>query len=256
MKKIIIGILPQIKLKTNDNPYDDRYEFLDLYTKKIIENDAIPVGICLKNGKLDYDSLEICDAILIPGGNKVWPCYYQTIHYAIMHNKPLLGICLGLEGMAIYSCVTENMNDNFTEQNFCDAYERLKEENDGTLLQKIEEPNIHNKVYVNYDNADEARHDIEIIDKDSIIYTIYNKSKLDVVSLHSYNPKWIGKNFKITAQTSDGVVEAIEYNNKNYFIVGVHFHPEWDKDDLLFKKLIEEGKKRKNEKYRRNVKKV
>lgn len=246
MRKIIVGILPQIKLKTNDNPYDDKYEFLDLYSKKIIENGAIPVGICLKDGKLDYASLEICDAFLIPGGNKVWPCYYQTINYAITHNKPLLGICLGLEGMAIYSCVVENISGNFTEQIFSDIYKQLKEENDGTLLKKIESPNIHGDVNVNYDNTEEARHDIEIIDKDSIIYTIYNKIKLNVVSLHSYNPKWIGKNFKITAKASDGVIEAIEYNDKNYFILGVHFHPEWDNDDLLFKKLIKEGEKRVN----------
>lgn len=36
MKKIVIGILPQIKMKTDDNPYNDKYEYLDLYCKKNI----------------------------------------------------------------------------------------------------------------------------------------------------------------------------------------------------------------------------
>ena len=34
MRKIIVGILPQIRLNTDNNPYNDKYEFLDLYTKK------------------------------------------------------------------------------------------------------------------------------------------------------------------------------------------------------------------------------
>lgn len=42
------------------------------------------------------------------------------------------------------------------------------------------------------------------------------------------------------------IVEAIEYKDKNYFIVGVHFHPEWDDDKSLFERLIEEGEKRNN----------
>lgn len=94
MKKIVVGVLPQIKLRTNDNPYDDKYEFLDLYSKAILDAGGIPVGLCLNEGNLDYSSLEICDAFLLPGGNKVWSCYYETISYAITHNKPLLGICL------------------------------------------------------------------------------------------------------------------------------------------------------------------
>lgn len=69
MWKIIVGILPQIRLNTDNNPDNDKYEFLDLYTKKIIECGVIPVGICLNNRKLDYSSLDICDAFILPGGN-------------------------------------------------------------------------------------------------------------------------------------------------------------------------------------------
>ena len=109
MKKIVVGILPQIRLNTDNNPYNDKYEFLDLYTKKIIECGAIPIGICLNNGKLDYSSLDICDAFILPGGNKVDRCYYETLFYCLKTNKPLLGICLGLEGMAIFSMVLDNI---------------------------------------------------------------------------------------------------------------------------------------------------
>lgn len=243
MRKIIVGILPQIRLNTDNNPYNDKYEFLDLYTKKIIECGAIPVGICLNNGKLDYSSLDICDAFILPGGNKVERCFYETLFYCLKTNKPLLGICLGLEGMAIFSMVLDNVKDNSVES-FIETYKKLKEENDGTLLAKIPSPNIHGDLIIDYDDADDARHEIEIIDKNSILYDIFKKDKLNVVSLHSYNPKWIGKSFKTTALAVDGVVEAIEYIDPSYFIVGVHFHPEWDDDNLIFKRLIKEGEKR------------
>ena len=32
MKKIVVGILPQIKLNTDDNPYNDKYELQQSYT--------------------------------------------------------------------------------------------------------------------------------------------------------------------------------------------------------------------------------
>ena len=65
-----------------------------------------------------------------------------------------------------------------------------------------------------------------------------------IIFFQPYNPKWIGKSFKTTALAVDGVVEAIEYIDPLYFIVGVHFHPEWDDDNLIFKRLIKEGEKR------------
>lgn len=241
MKKVVVGILPQLVLNTDDNPYSDRYEFLDLYTKKIIECGGIPIGICLNNGKLEASSLDICDAFLIPGGNRVYDCYYQTIEYAIRNNKPLLGVCLGFQAMAIYSIVTENMNN---EDDFRIKYNELKQLFDDSFLRKLEEPNSHRKLFVNYDNSDEARHEIVITDKESILYDMFRNDRLDVVSLHSYTPKKIGKKFKVTAMASDNIVEAIEYNEKDYFIVGVCWHPEWDNDNILIKRLILEGEKR------------
>ncbi len=181
---------------------------------------------------------------MLPGGNKVWSCYYETISYAITHNNPLLGICLGMEGMAIFSCVYEKMNKPFSKESFYQIYDILKEKNDGTLLQRIESPNMHGDVIVSYNNTDEASHEINIVDKNSILYDILKRDELSVVSLHHFNPKWVGKDFKITARSLDNVIEAIEYDSKEHFIVGVHFHPEWDSDLGLFRRLILESKKR------------
>lgn len=244
MQKIIVGILPQSRLKTNDNPYDDRYEFLDLYTKKIYECGAIPVGLIAYNNSIPNELLDKCDAFIIQGGNKFEKYHYETIAYALKYNKPLLGICLGMQAIGIFGNVYERLNYNYSEPLFSEMYKRLKEENNGTLLERIESPNIHGDIIVNYENIDEARHKNIIIDKESIIYDIFKSEELNVVSLHNYALKKVAKCFRKSAISEDGIIESIEYNDNNYFIVGVLWHPEWDIDNLLFKRLVEEGEKR------------
>ena len=246
-KRIIIGILPQTKLKTNDNPYDDKYEFLDLYAKKIIECGGIPIGILLKNGELDYNSLEICDAFFLPGGSIVKKYYYETIMYAIKKNKPLLGVCLGMHGLGIFSDILENLDlNNSSEEDFFNIYKSLKENNNGTLLKDLGKPNIHYNVIVTYDNINDDRHKVFIKDKNSIIYDIFKTDELNVVSLHSHVLKRVGKQFKATTYSLDNYIESIEYADKNFFILGVQWHPEHDDDNLLFKRLILEAQKRKD----------
>lgn len=170
----MIGILPQIKMKTDDNPYNDKYEYLDLYCKKIYECGAIPIGICLNNEILDKSTLDICDAFILPGGNKILDCYYETIIYAIKNNKPLLGICLGFLALAIFSNIIDY--DKNTE-NLKNAYIELKKLNEETLLNKIDNNN-HYKITINYENSTLVRHNINIIDKNSYLYKIYNKEKI------------------------------------------------------------------------------
>lgn len=245
MRKIIVGIVPQVRLRTDDDPYHDQYEFLDFYSRKVIECGGIPYGILLDNGKLNEESLEFCDAFLFPGGNKIEPFHYKILQYALKRNKPVLGICLGMQAIAIFSAVLSKLPlDEMDDKCFREVYEKLKEENDNSLLEKIESPNIHGDVIVNYENTDMARHLVSIADKASWLYQIFEKEELSVVSLHSCVPKIIGEQFKITAIASDGKMEAIEYEDKNYFIVGVLWHPEHDLDNLLFKQLISEGEKR------------
>lgn len=56
--------------------------------------------------------------------------------------------------------------------------------------------------------------------------------------------KNIGKEFKIIAISDDQIVESIELIDDKKFIIGVCYHPEWGNDNLLFKELIIQAKKR------------
>lgn len=242
MKKVVIGILPKLNLNTNDNPYEDYYQFVDLYSKKIIECGAIPVGILLNNGKLDISSLEICDAFLLPGGKKIESCMYETLYYAITHNKPVLGVCLGMQAIAIFSLIWERLKEeekkDLSFDRFYEIYRELKAENEDAILNKLPEQNIHTHE-INRENKDSARHNI-IIKDSTQLKNIYNSNEISVVSLHSMYVPRIGSDFIISAYSTDGIIEAIEHKEK--FIVGVQFHPEIEEDNKLFNKFIESAK--------------
>ncbi len=246
MNKIVVGIVPSSSCFTTEDPFQDKYSFVNNYSKKIIASGGMPIGILFEDEKINMEVLDICDAFLIQGGNKTHKFMYEIIYYALTNNKPLLGICLGAQAIDIFSVILEKMDKNNSSiENIMAIYKRLKEENEGSLLKVIPSPNIHGDVVVNRENIDTARHDIEILPS-SILYSIYKTNKLSVVSLHSYDFKFVGKDFKISAKAVDGVNEAIEYDNQDYFILGVHFHPELEDNNLIFERLIFEGQKRKD----------
>ncbi len=251
MKKAIIGILPNIKFKKNDNPYDDNYIFTNNYSTRIIEEGAIPIGILLKDGQLDKTSLDICDAFLIPGGNKMDKIHYEVVEYAIKNNKPLLGICLGMQAIACYSKLKDiaiSKNIEPTIDNLIKLRKELQEENI-YMLEQLPKGNIHGEkimneeIEINTKNILKSTHKIKI-NNDTKLYNIYKKETIDVVSLHSYRIYDCGNDFKITAISPDNTIEAIEHIDNNKWIVGVQFHPEIN-DDTIWKKFINEVNKRK-----------
>jgi len=111
------------------------------------------------------------------------------------------------------------------------------------LLRRLEDGNIHSHIVTN-NTIDTARHNIKI-KENTILYNIFKTKEKSVVSLHSYDYKIVGSLFIKSATALDNVCEGIEYNNKDYFIVGTHFHDEAEDDSLVIKRLVLECIKRK-----------
>lgn len=243
-KNVIIGVLPQVTTKNDNIFYNDRNEFVDMYSKKIKECDADVIGLLINDNKIDKSVLDLCDGFLIPGGVNINSAYFDVINYAISHNKPLLGICLGMQVLGIYSMFVDDSN-HYNKNEFTEKYNKYKEEHSGLVLNKIESTTIVHNTYINNDTVKESFHPVHIIDKESYLYDAYKQDVIDEASLHQYTPSYIGDEFKITAKAKDGIVEAIEYKDSSYFIVGVQFHPENDETNVIFKKLVEGAAKRK-----------
>ena len=185
MKKIGITtriITNDIGLKQDKVPHS--------LVKKLEEHKALPI-IIPNISDISY-YLDICDGFIVPGGITWNEADIEIIKYVFKVNKPLLGICAGMQALANIDTFIDN-----------------------TI--KVDNHNVPNEEYV---------HEISI--NDGILKNILNKDKIKVNSRHNYmiEPK---SYFKIDAVSYDGVIEAISFPEFK-FIVGLEWHPE-DMDD-------------------------
>lgn len=235
MNEPIIGIISSRKVD-KENVFKNQTCFNNNYFKMVVLSGGIPLGIVFPDGKFIEEELEICDGFIFQGGSIIESCQLEAMDYAIKNKKPILGICLGMQTMVAY----EWFKNNFDE----DAKYLIEYEN--KFLSKVDGHNNVDPFMIS--DIDKSKHEV-FLDKNSILYNIYNDEIINVPSVHNYS---VNKNvfdssrfFKITGKSSDKIVEVIESRDPNYWAVGVQFHPELEEYNLkLFKEFVSQCKKR------------
>lgn len=160
----------------------------------VLINDDISEDECLKVLKDVY-------AVLLPGGDDVGRLDYFLIKYALDNNLRLLGICQGMQSMAMFGS-----NDKLISI--------------GNYLHKQPEGYVHSVVL-----------------KESKLRAIYGKGKIRVNS-HHLQTVLKSYYFTVVGKSDDNLIEAIEGNGD--FQIGVQWHPERMLDyDCDSKKLLE-----------------
>lgn len=164
-------------------PYQDQFE---AHTPFIWDN--------LKDELQDLTNiLDLCDGFLFTGGEK-WFGYEEFImEYAYQKDKPVLGICLGMQMIA---CMPFFHNE------------------DSNYLIKIG----NEKHY----QGNGLSHTVTLFP--SKLKDIIKKDEMFVTSRH-YDTIAPLSFFRISALSKDGIIEAIELPKKHFFI-GVQWHPE------------------------------
>lgn len=189
---MILAIIERIENITGGEPFNNRY-YLTEHFKNIFDELDILLFPVISDKNLDK-VCEICDGLIVTGSSiDIPPHYYnekpiygknyeldefKLDKYAIelfsKANKPILGICGGLQSI-----------------NVCFG---------GTLNQRIN----------NHDLKDNL-HKINV-KEDTFLRNIYNKN-VNVNSFHKQSIKNVAKGFTISAVAEDGTIEAIEKNN-------------------------------------------
>ena len=204
------------------------------YYKQIVAAGGVPVIIPpVADKDVIINTLERLDAIILTGGadyNPLWAGEEPSAklhhinaqrdlpellitHLAYNRNIPMLGICRGIQTLAMAL--------------------------DGKVIQDISET-IPNTIKHSQDaDTCEPTHSVSVAEG-SMLHDVYGKDKLYVNSFHHQAVGDCGPKFIVTAKANDGVVEAIE-SSEYRKIMGVQWHPECMGDDgqPLFKWLVD-----------------
>lgn len=228
-RKPIIGIVAR---PDTNKTLRSCMQALEQYRMAIVRNGGNPI-IILPTQKLVYETaslkdvpelseeeesdlieqINLCDGLILPGGDRIF--YYDlfTAKYALEHDIPLLGICMGMQIMGIVD------NDNFSS------------------LVDVKEKSMHKKDY-----QGNCYHTIKI-NNDSKLFEIIKESNLEVNSIHSKVLSHV-TTAKVSAYSKEKEIEAIEFDSKK-FAIGVQWHPELmlnNSNEVLFEKFIESSK--------------
>lgn len=190
------------------------------WAEVVYDNGGTPFYLpAVGNEKDIFNLLEHLDGILLAGGGDIDPSFYgeksspkcintsphrdhfkiEIVNNAIKLNKPLLGICRGMQVINIAL--------------------------GGTIYQDLSDIEHETLDHRNTPQKDYSRlHNINMI-LDSKLGIILRMETLDVNTSHHQAINKLGRNLEVSAQADDLVIEAVEYQGDNY-LLGVEWHPE------------------------------
>lgn len=204
--KPVIGIIATSNYMVTNDTFLDTYRYSNNYVKKIVECGGVPYFIPLMDEEIIPDTLEMCDGLILPGGSRVRPVNFEIIDYFYKNNKPIMGICLGMQTLAMYSV-------------------NIEHDENVRIIKQIDNGVDHWPVELLRDNNDTVVHK-DIIKKDTKLYDIFKQQEIVVNSVHKNTITEVGSKFRVSIESEDGLIEGIEYIGNDKFVIGVQFHPE------------------------------
>jgi putative glutamine amidotransferase len=213
MTKPVVGIIPL---------YDDgksSYWMLPGYMRMLEAAGALPIMLPLSASKELLDQcFALCDGLLFPGGQDVDPAVYNAersefcgaactqrdgmetylLRRAIEEDKPLLGICRGIQFINAALGGT--------------LYQDLPTEHPSPIDHHMSPP------------YDRSVHTVAIQRK-SRLYDILKEDELPVNSYHHQAIADLAQGLRVDAVTPDGLIEAIDLPSQR-FCLAVQWHPE------------------------------
>ncbi len=212
-RRPVIGIMPLID-------YDKHsYWMIPGYMKGLQDSGALPVMLpVLDSVSAVENAMRFCSGILFPGGQDVDPAVYHkkktplcgevsrerdlmerlVLEQAMTANKPILGICRGLQfiNAALGGTLWQDIPQQFPSQ-------------------------VEHRQKPPYDIP---AHEVTICG-DAPLRTLLRQERIAVNSCHHQGIRELSPKLKPMAYSPDGLVEAV-YSPDHYFLWAVQWHPE------------------------------
>lgn len=212
----VIGVVPR---------YDFEWTGLaisDGYLSGLLETGSVPIVLPTTSDSAHIDRIvAMCDGFLIPGGQDIDPGQYGAqrkphthrsatardameqalIKAAIAADKPVLGICRGMQSLNVALGGT--------------LHQDIASEHDGFALQHAQGRPF-----------DMPAHMVEVVEG-SLLEQCVGATRLGVNTIHHQSVAKLGEGLVVCATSpDDGVIEGIELPSAR-FVLGVQWHPEF-----------------------------
>ncbi len=230
-----------IGITSSFNEGNSQHHVADPYVTAVYQAGGLPFLLPSLDPTQVEDVYAACDGFLFSGGVDVDPYYFgeepqqglgeidpqrdafeiALARLVLQGRKPALAICRGIQvvniaaGGSIYQDIT-------TITSLCHSQQA---------------PRYH------------GSHTVEIAE-DSRLYQILKNKDIRVNSFHHQAVNLVGKGLKACGWSKDGLIEAVEIQHKEQWILGVQWHPECcyaidSSAHKLFQSFIREVKSRK-----------
>ena len=216
----IATMLRYVDLKKGDY-WDHRYYIMHDFK---LFADKYNVGLCAIMTEHDIEAIcDQCSGLIVPGSaTNIDPRYYgrapldevepvdeyaldaKIIKHFVDHNKPIFGICGGHQELNIYF---------------------------GGTIKKVDDP-------ISHQNDTDMQHLIDVV-PDTFVYDVFQKEEVMVNCHHSWEIDDLAPGFKVAARSKDGVIEAIEWKERNIYATQWHPEQSFHTGDPLENKFIE-----------------
>ena len=145
--------------------------------------------------------------------------------------KPLLGICLGMQMMNTYFLVAEEAERRGWDRPLLALFEQMKKER----YMFTEPVDGHWDGHITRDNVERFKHPVHVT-PGSRLERLTGKQTIMGASMHNYRITHPAQSLCVAGRTDDGTIEALEYGEQ---MLGVQFHPEADdQNDDLFRVVL------------------
>ncbi len=180
----------------------------------LLESLQIPVH---QHNALIPEFLKDNDGILLTGGGDIDPTHYYEERHSATH------VSRSRDALELRLCQTA-LETDIPVFGICRGIQVMSVAMWGNLYQDIDTD--HPKPVLRHpkDNDGDSQHQIKI-ESGSLLNEIIGKNVDEVNSAHHQAVKDVGKDFIVTARSTDGIIEAIEDPSKD-FVLGVQYHPE------------------------------
>ncbi len=230
-KKPLIGLNADYRAAKHDSP---AFSYLCAgYYEAVVASGGVPVIIppLAEDGDLNR-ILDLLDGVILAGGADLDPRRDGfMLHPAVRTLDPRREEF----DRRLMSCVARRQLPVF---GIGVGMQLLNVSQGGNLFLHV--PEDLPKALPHKDPLDPAhRHALEVV-PGSLMERVYGEGEIRVNSSHHMACDEIAPGFAVTARCPDGVVEAIESTQPDWFAIGTQFHPENDSASALDLRIFEE----------------